>query len=230
MRTLLAITAILLISVALFFGWQKLSTDSMLTNQTGSKDGQKLQEFRVEESRDLTSNSMTNTLRSGAKSEGSSESEVGEEVREINAMMFGQEDAERSGSVDERTELQRKVDGIVAKERRKFFGDLVRELRDKLDVNELGIVLLELREILEQNLDTRKKIRNMLDELMILHENPRDDFFEKVAAYRRERIEFFKTLSLQLQASLQERNLPQEDISRVINSLEKRLEKQRIIF
>lgn len=229
MRTLLAITAILLISVALFFGWQELSTDLTLTNQTGSGDSQKLQDFRVEESRDLTSNSMTNTLRSGAKSEGSSESEVGEEVREINAR-FSQEDVEQSGSVDERTELQRKVDGIVAKERRKFFGDLVRELRDKLDVNELGIVLLELREILEQNLDTRKKIRNMLDEIMILHENPKDDFFEKVSAYRRERIEFFKTLSLQLQASLQERNLPQEDISLVINSLEKRLEKQRIIF
>lgn len=229
MRTLFAVTAILLISVALFFGWQELSTDSTLTNQTGSGDNKKSQDLRVEENRDLTSNSMMNIFRSGGKSERSSESEVGEEVREINAM-FSQEDVEQSRSDVERTELQKKVDGIVASERRKFFGDLVRELRDKLEVQELGIVLLELREILEQNLETRKKIRNMLDEIMILHENPKDDFFEKVSAYRRERIEFFKTLSLQLQASLQERNLPQEDISLVINSLEKRLEKQRIIF
>lgn len=229
MRTLFAVTAILLISVALFFGWQELSTDSTLTNQTGSGDNKKSQDLRVEENRDLTSNSMMNIFRSGGKSERSSESEVGEEVREINAM-FSQEDVEQSRSDVERTELQKKVDGIVASERRKFFGDLVRELRDKLEVQELGIVLLELREILEQNLETRKKIRNMLDEIMILHENPKDDFFEKVSAYRQERIEFFKTLSLQLQASLQERNLPQEDISLVINSLEKRLEKQRIIF
>lgn len=229
MRTLFAVTAILLISVALFFGWQELSTDSTLTKQTGSGDNKKSQDLRVEENRDLTSNSMMNIFRSGGKSERSAESEVGEEVREINAM-FSQEDVEQSRSDVERTELQKKVDGIVASERRKFFGDLVRELRDKLEVQELGIVLLELREILEQNLETRKKIRNMLDEIMILHENPKDDFFEKVSAYRRERIEFFKTLSLQLQASLQERNLPQEDISLVINSLEKRLEKQRIIF
>ncbi|MCS6893060.1 MAG: hypothetical protein NZO16_00585 [Deltaproteobacteria bacterium] len=126
--------------------------------------------------------------------------------------------------------FQKRIDDLVARERRQFFKSLVNELRENLSNEEVAVVLVEIRNLMETNSQIRQELKHLLLEVVQLHKEGGQQFFEKASEYRKKRLSYYRDLSVSLRDSLYGKNFNQESLDKVIAIFESNLEKQRIIF
>ncbi|MCX7952515.1 MAG: hypothetical protein N2654_02615 [Deltaproteobacteria bacterium] len=160
-----------------------------------------------------------------------SKPETIEELEELgrNFTEFTSEDG-TTFTQEQSNKIPRQINDLTEREKKKFFGEIVKSMKTQFSDKDIAIVLVEIKSVMEQFQDKREYLKQVLAEVLRMHKTGDKDFFETAMRYRSERLEYYKSFSIELQKALALRNMSEEVIKNVTGVIEKALENQRVIF